>query len=272
MTNTDTDILGAIGSTYTVTREDFDRAIKVRVDFTDDGGNHETLTSFALMILPPVNSPAAGAPVVNGSVRVGETLTVDTSAVSDDDGMTNAAFTYQWIRSEGATVTDIENATSASYTLVDADVGNTIRARVSFTDAAGNPETLTSQATAAMTGADGVEEPAPVQATEEDTEAHKPPKPPGNLTATVNPDGSVTLNWDAPNDDSVTGYQILRRRPGEGEKTLMVYVDDTGSTATSYTYSNLTAGTRHVYRVKAINDAGLSMWSNFARVEVPGNP
>ena len=209
---------------------------------------------------------------MNGTVRVGEELAVDTSAVSDDDGMTNAAFTYQWIRSEGATVTDIENATSASYTLVDADVGNTIRARVSFTDDAGNPETLTSQATAAVTGAERTEEPEPVQETEEDTEAHEPPEPPLNLTATVNPDGSVSLNWDAPDDDSVTGYQILRRRPGEGEKTLLVYVDDTGSTATSYTDSNLTAGTRHVYRVKAINDAGLSMWSNFARVEVPGNP
>ncbi len=271
-TGADTDIPGETGSTYTVTREDRDRAIKVRVDFTDDGGNHETLTSFALLILPPVNSPATGAPVVNGSVRVGETLTVDTSAVSDDDGMTNAAFTYQWIRSEGATVTDIENETSASYTLVDADVGNTIRARVSFTDDAGNPETLTSQATAAVTGGERAEEPEPVQETEEGTQAHEPPEPPQNLTATVNPDGSVTLNWDAPDDDSVTGYQILRRRPREGEKTLLVYVDDTGSTATSYTDSNLTAGTRHVYRVKAINDAGLSMRSNFARVEVPGNP
>ena len=39
VTNTDTDIPGETGSTYTVTREDRDRAIKVRVDFTDDGGN-----------------------------------------------------------------------------------------------------------------------------------------------------------------------------------------------------------------------------------------
>ena len=203
MTNADTDIPEAIGSTYTVAREDRDRAIKVRVDFTDDGGNYETLTSFALMILPPVNSPAAGAPVVNGSVRVGETLTVDTSAVSDDDGMTNAAFTYQWIRSEGATVTDIENATSASYTLVDADVGNTIRARVSFTDDAGNPETLTSQATAAVTGGERAEEPEPVQQTEEGTQAHETPEPPRNLTATVNPDGSVSLNGVLMFSDSV---------------------------------------------------------------------
>ena len=37
-----------------------------------------------------------------------------------------------------------------------------------------------------------------------------PPPAPTNLTATVNDDGSVTLSWEAPDDDSITGYQILR--------------------------------------------------------------
>ena len=55
------------------------------------------------------------------------------------------------------------------------------------------------------------------------------------------------------------------RRPTEGEDTLLVYVDNTNSTTTSYMDTNVTAGLRHVYRVKAINAAGLSQWSNFAR-------
>ena len=75
----------------------------------------------------------------------------------------------------------------------------------------------------------------------------------------------MTLTWDAPDDDSVTGYQILRRRPHEGEETLLVHVENTGSTATTYTDTNVTSGVRYVYRVKAINAAGLSQWSNFAR-------
>ena len=83
----------------------------------------------------------------------------------------------------------------------------------------------------------------------------------------VNGDGSVTLSWDAPDDESVTGYQILRRRPTEGEKTLLVYVEDTGSAETTHTDTEVTAGIRHVYRVKAINAAGLSQWSNYVRVE-----
>ena len=77
----------------------------------------------------------------------------------------------------------------------------------------------------------------------------------------MNPDGHIVLSWTAPDDDSVTGYQVLRRRPSEGKTTLMVYVEDTGSTATTYTDTGVAAGVKHVYRVKAINAAGLSDWS-----------
>ena len=83
----------------------------------------------------------------------------------------------------------------------------------------------------------------------------------------MNGDGSVTLTWDAPNDDSVIGYRVLRRRPTEGEKTLLVYVEDTGSTATVFTDTDVAVGIRHLYRVKAINVAGLSGWSNYVRAK-----
>ncbi len=95
------------------------------------------------------------------------------------------------------------------------------------------------------------------------TSACPPPPAPTNLTAVVNADGHIVLSWNAPDDDSITGYQILRRRPTEGEDTLLVYVEDTGDTTTTYTDTNVTAGVRHVYRVKAINAGGLSEWSNY---------
>ena len=99
--------------------------------------------------------------------------------------------------------------------------------------------------------------------------AQEPPAAPRNLTAAVHGDGSVTLSWEAPDDDSVSGYQVLRRRPSEGEKALLVYVQDTGSTATVYTDADVTAGTQHVYRVKAINAAGVGAQSNYVNVDVP---
>ena len=198
----------------------------------------------------PANEPATGAPTITGSTVVGQTLTAGISGIADTDGIADTAFTYQWLRLDGLSESNISGATSSSYTLTDADEGKTIKVRVSFTDDAGSDETVTSAATATV-------EPEPVE----------PPAAPQNLTAASNNDGTITLTWDAPDDDSVTGYQILRRRPQEGENTLEIYVSDTGSTATKYTDTDAPAGTRYVYRVKAINEAGAGGRSNYARID-----
>lgn len=100
-------------------------------------------------------------------------------------------------------------------------------------------------------------------------ESPESPPAPANLEAAANSNGRVVLSWIAPDDDSVTGFQILRRRPSEDEDSLQVYVTDTGSTATTYTDTNVTAGVQHVYRVKAINSAGVSGWSNYVNVTPP---
>ena len=196
------------------------------------------------------NTPATGAPTIRGTVQVGETLTADTAGITDDDGLNNVSYGYQWIRNDGTSDTEIQDATGETYPLVDADEGQTIKVKVSFTDDADNEEALTSTATAEVAAA------APTE----------PPGRPRNLTGAANADGTVALSWDAPNDDTVTGYQILRRRPTEGEKTLLVHVNDTGSTATQHTDRDVTPDVGHAYRVKAINAVGLSRWSNFVNV------
>ena len=101
-------------------------------------------------LIPIPNSPASGAPTIGVTARVGETLTSDTSDIADADGMTNAGFTYRWIRNDGTADTDIQGASNSAYTLVDADEGSAIRVRVSFTDDAGGEEVLTSEATASV--------------------------------------------------------------------------------------------------------------------------
>ena len=144
----DAEISGATGSSYTLVDAVEGRAIKVRVSFTDDAGNPETLTSTATAsVKERPNSPATGAPTISGTAQVGEALTADTSGISDDDGMGNVTFAYQWLADD----TEISGATDSSYTLTDGDVGETIKVRVSFTDDEGNPETVTSTATASVT-------------------------------------------------------------------------------------------------------------------------
>ena len=108
-------------------------------------GESLTLTFGAL-----ANSAATGAPTISGTAQVGQTLTADTADIEDADGWGHASFSYQWIANDGSTDTDIPGATGATYTLVAADAGKTVKVRVRFTDDAGNEETLTSAATSAV--------------------------------------------------------------------------------------------------------------------------
>ena len=145
----DSDISGATGSAYTLADADEGNTVKVRVSFTDDGGNDETLTSAATATVEAApNSPATGAPTISATAQVGETLTADTSGIADADGLDNAAFSHQWLADDS----EVAGATGSTYTLVEADEGKAVKVRVSFTDDAGNEETLTSAATDAVTG------------------------------------------------------------------------------------------------------------------------
>ena len=144
----DAEITGATSDTYTLVEADFDKAVKVRVIFNDDDDNEETLTSeTTASVAPRPNTPATGLPTITGTAQVGETLTVDTSGIGDDDGLpAESEFDYQWI----AGTTDISGATGSTYTLVDDDAGLTIKVKVSFFDDKNNQETLTSEATATV--------------------------------------------------------------------------------------------------------------------------
>ena len=99
--------------------------------------------------LAPPNTPATGLPTIGGTVQVGEPLTAGTSAIVDSNGL-GGPFSYQWIRSDGTTDTEIEGATAATYTPVFAGEGQFLKVRVSFTDNGGNAEVLTSAATIAV--------------------------------------------------------------------------------------------------------------------------
>ena len=200
----------------------------------------------------PDNNPASGAPTISGTAQVGETLTSDRSEIADEDGLSNADFSYQWLADDA----DIADATGSTYTLTDSEEGNAIRVRVSFTDDSGNEETLTSAATEAVAAAEPTE----------------PPAKPRGLEATATHD-SITLTWNDPDDDSITGYVILRRLPGVDPKGQFdELVADTGTAATTYTDDTVAAETRYTYRIKAINGAGTSKRSRWYHIDTPAAP
>ena len=162
-------VLGLVGATRNIrtTRSDADNA---GTSGWSIGNNHHFYSASAMAWRSSGNPRAAkiairgtavgggtntapmGAPTITGTAQVGETLTAVTTGITDADGLTSPTYTYQWIRVDGAEA-DISGANSNTYTLDAADLGKTIKVKVSFTDDASNTETLTSAATATVTAA-----------------------------------------------------------------------------------------------------------------------
>ena len=115
-------------------------AICTREDSPRQLTNSPTATVTGPAEAPSTNTSAAGAPTISGTPQVEQTLTADTSSITDEDGLTNVSYSYQWI----AGGSDIAGATGSTYTLTASEQGKTVRVRVTFTDDAGNEETLTS--------------------------------------------------------------------------------------------------------------------------------
>ena len=180
-------------------------------------------------------------------------LTADVSGIADADGLAKVSYSYQWISNDGNSDTEITDATGSSYTLVAADEGKTIKVKVSFTDDAGNPEAVTSAATAEV--------------------AAKPATPARPTVDSVS-HNAVTISWTDPGDPSITGYQVLRRNPAIHDSGVFeVIEDDTGNADTSYEDRTVAPETTYRYRVKARNAHGLSEWSQpAARFTTPADP
>ena len=94
-----------------------------------------------------------------------------------------------------------------------------------------------------------------------------PAKPTGLLTAARH--DSVLLAWDNPDDDTITGYQILR---GDDADNLAVLTDDTGDANTSHTDDTVEAETTYVYAVRGRNAHGLGPQSEPVSVTTPAAP
>ena len=96
----------------------------------------------------PPNHPATGLPTISGTLRVGRSLTANTSMIMDDDGLDDVSFNYQWRRDD----VDIPDADQRPYRLDDEDKDKDITVEVTFTDDGGNREMLESYPTDAISG------------------------------------------------------------------------------------------------------------------------
>ena len=104
----------------------------------------------------------------------------------------------------------------------------------------------------------------------------QPPGRPGNLAvassgAGANGTVTFTLTWDAPTEGgAATGYQILRR--AKTEPRFEVLAADTGNADTTYSDATARVNTRYVYRVKAMNAAGMGPEAGPAEIFYDSRP
>ncbi len=238
----ETDIPGATSVEYTPTRAgDHGKFLRVVVTFTDGDGYTETKTSaWTREVEKRANSAPAGAPAISGTVQSGQTLAASTSALSDVNGTSTAAFTHQWQRQDASSGWTNVGSASIAYTLTAADVGMRIRVRVSYVDDDGYLEFVASDATAPVTAA-------------ANTFATGAPTVTG--TAKVGQSLSAAAG-DIADANGLTrpgyAYQWQRGEPG----ATAAWSDIAGATASSYTLTAVDQGRKIRVKVAFTDDGG----------------
>ena len=132
--------------TFTPTADitDTTNVITVAATYTDVAGNDGSGSSSANYTVDTVaNNLPTGLVTIKGTAKQGQKLTAS-NTLRDADGLGTIA--YQW-KADGS---DVSGATSSSYTLTQSQVGKAITVIASYTDRAGNAESVSSAATAAV--------------------------------------------------------------------------------------------------------------------------
>ena len=233
--------------------------ITVEVTAEDD----ETTQTYTVTVTRAENALPTGVPTISGTAQVGQTLTVDTSGIADEDGLTNASFGATWTANEGYLRVLIAPGRDLSYTVSRRDVGMTLEVQVNFEDDAGERHFVTSAKTALV--------------------AATSPAAPENFATSVTDSGDVTLSWDAPAWDlageiggeqtwgdggsPITGYVVQWKEASVSWDTE-ADVSEATVTGTSHTVEGLTVGTDYTTRVIAINAVGRGIPSDEKTVTV----
>ena len=134
----------ATGSTYRLTQADVGYYIRAIASYTDSFNHVTNVVSLKTSQVANANDPVAGEVTIDGTPAQYQILTVNTSGLSDADGL--GAFSYQWMRNGS----NISGATGYNYTLAVVDVGCYITVTASFTDGDGAIESKTSASTNAV--------------------------------------------------------------------------------------------------------------------------
>jgi Ca2+-binding RTX toxin-like protein len=141
------------GATFTPGDAQVGLVLRVVGTFTDGAGNPESVASAATAAVANVNDPAVGVPTLSQTLpQENELITASTVGISDADGLVGVVFSFQWQQNPGTGFVNIPGATSATFTPVQAQVGSTLRVRVTYTDNRGGASGNLLSAATGVTG------------------------------------------------------------------------------------------------------------------------
>ena len=185
---------------------------------------------------PPAPSSALVAPtainppVISGSGALGTSVSATQGTWGTGSSCTPVTYSYQWARGAVGSFTNISGATSSSYTVTQADAGQTLKVIVTANSPSGS-----------TTSSNTIDIPSTA------------PSAPSGLTATPGK-ASATLNWTNTytGTPAVSGYIVTAQTGGATCQTTNIL-------ATSCTISGLNNGTPYTFTVVAKNSSGNSV-------------
>jgi outer membrane biosynthesis protein TonB len=130
-------IPGAIGTNYTLTAEDVGHRMRVRVDGANTTAEIPATSAATAVVVatPPVSTAMPTVVAIEGKPIVGSRVRAETG---NWGGTSPVAFDIRWQRCPTSSLAcdDVPGATSAEYTLADADIGKRMRVVVTARNAA----------------------------------------------------------------------------------------------------------------------------------------
>jgi hypothetical protein len=133
-----TAISGATAAGYVAATADVGQTLRVTVTATNGAGSAAATSAPSAVVSSKTAPTNTKAPTISGTPSVGSTLTADEG--SWNGSPTGYAFAWSRCDATGNSCAQIDGATSATYTLTQADAAGTVRIAVTATNADGSTQ------------------------------------------------------------------------------------------------------------------------------------
>ena len=235
----------------------------MRVDFTDDAGNEESLTSAAT-----AEVAAAGLQLRSATLD-GATLTLTYNEILDSVSLPVTAFTVS-VNGGSRSVSAVSVSGSAVTLTLASEAGAGDAVTVDYTRPEGRYFIRDTRGRTADSFSGRVVS-NDTAAEEQSTSRSQAPGSPRNLAVVRHESGKLRASWDAPDSGTTpTGYTVQWKESGD-DWAEQADVSEAQVTGTSHVITGLTDGVEYAVRIITSTDDADSAPSGEARRHAPGD-